>query len=215
MIKYHPSDNLLAQYCAGELPLSLSIAVSAHIEMCDHCQSREKQQEALHAMQTWDEAATETVNFGDLLQSILATPVEAKTMPVRPELVIALADKQFKLPHALRACNDLHWSGMGAVNRARVISDEKNVRASLLHISAGGQIPTHQHKGYEITLLLDGSFSDELDSYSRGDFILLQGDVNHSPRTEKGCLCYTVQDAPLHFTRGVSKALNPLGKLIY
>ena len=109
----------------------------------------------------------------------------------------------------------MHWSGIGAVRRARIVSDEKNVRASLLHISAGGQIPAHQHKGYEITLLLEGSFSDELGSYEKGDFILLQGDVNHSPKTEKGCLCYTVLDAPLHFTRGVSKVLNPLGKLIY
>jgi len=215
MIKHHPSDTLLAQYCAGELPLSLSIALSAHIEMCDHCQSREKQQEDLQAMQTWGEAATEALNLGDMLQDILATPIDQTKAPLKAAVSIAIAGKQFKLPRALRAFNDLHWSGIGAVRRARIVSDEKNVRASLLHISAGGQIPAHQHKGYEITLLLEGSFSDELGSYEKGDFILLQGDVNHSPKTEKGCLCYTVLDAPLHFTRGVSKVLNPLGKLIY
>ncbi|PKG56926.1 anti-sigma factor, partial [Shewanella sp. GutDb-MelDb] len=30
-----------------------------------------------------------------------------------------------------------------------------------------------------------------------------------------GCLCYTVVDAPLRFTKGISKLLNPIGELIY
>jgi len=74
----------------------------------------------------------------------------------------------------------------------------------------------HEHKGYEVTLLLAGSFSDEYGSYNRGEFLFyLAGDAKHSPKTENGCLCYAVQDAPLHFTQGMSKVLNPLGKLIY
>ncbi|MFT6984649.1 MAG: putative transcriptional regulator [Psychromonas sp.] len=215
MIKHHPSESLLAQYCAGELPFSLSIALSAHIEMCPHCQTSEKQREAEQATQIWDEIKTETVDLGDLLQSILATPIDPVQTIAKPAASIALAGEQFTLPHAFRSFNGFNWSGIGPVNRARVIRNEKNVRASLLHISAGGEIPAHQHKGYELTLLLDGRFSDEQGSYNKGDFILLQGDVNHSPKTDKGCLCYTVQDAPLHFTRGMSKVLNPLGKLIY
>lgn len=215
MIKHHPSEQLLAQYCAGELPFSLSIALSAHIEMCAHCQAREKQLEAAQAEQTWNEIETEAMDFSDMLQDILATPSEQMQVLPKPVASIDLAGQQFTLPHAFRSFKRFTWSAFGAINRARVISDEKNVRASLLHISKGGEIPTHQHKGYELTLLLDGCFSDEHGTYSKGDFILLDGDVKHSPKTEEGCLCYTVQDAPLHFTRGMSKVLNPLGKLIY
>lgn len=215
MIKHHPSEPLLAKYCAGELPFSLSIALSAHIEMCEQCQAREKQSEAAQATQIWDEIKTETVDFGDMLQNILATPIDQLQATIEPVASIELAGEQFKLPHAFRSFKRFNWSGFGAVNRARVISDEKNVRSSLLHISAGGVIPVHQHKGYELTLLLAGSFSDEYGSYKKGDFILLDGQLKHSPKTTSGCLCYTVQDAPLHFTLGMSMVLNPLGKLIY
>jgi len=215
MIKHHPSAPLLAQYCAGELPFSLSIALSAHIEMCEYCQTREKQRVAAQATQTWNDIKIEAVDFGDMLQDILATPVDQLQATMKPAACIELAGETFKLPHAFRSFKRFTWSGFGAINRARMIIDEKKVRSSLLHISAGGEIPTHQHKGYELTLLLEGSFNDEHGTYKKGDFILLDGDVTHSPKTSGGCLCYTVQDAPLHFTHGMSKVLNPLGKLIY
>ncbi len=34
MIKYHPYESMLVAFAAGELPTSLTIAVSAHAEMC-------------------------------------------------------------------------------------------------------------------------------------------------------------------------------------
>ncbi|MGL5391190.1 MAG: ChrR family anti-sigma-E factor, partial [Shewanella sp.] len=39
--------------------------------------------------------------------------------------------------------------------------------------------------------------------------------TEHAPTTKSGCLCYTVLNAPLHFTKGLSKLLNPIGELIY
>ena len=215
MIKHHPSEQLLAQYCCGELAFSLSIAMSAHIEMCPECQCKEETIVASQADSAWDNKETEIADFGDMLQGIFAAPKELQKTPKKTNTSIILEGIDFHLPTAFRSFKQLKWSGFGAINRARVISDEQNVRASLLHIKEGGEIPSHQHKGYELTLLLEGSFSDEHGTYQKGDFILLSGDIKHSPKTEQGCLCYAVQDAPLHFTNGMSKVLNPLGKLIY
>ncbi|MDX2319844.1 MAG: ChrR family anti-sigma-E factor [Moritella sp.] len=215
MIKHHPSEGLLTQYCAGELPFSLSIGLSAHIEMCPHCQGLQQEMEALQAEDFWGGKTVEHVDFSDMLHGILATPVAPLIIKPKPILSVEIVGKQFNLPNAFASFKNFSWAGFGMINRARVVTDENNVRSSLLHINAGGEIPTHQHKGYELTLLLDGSFSDEYGTYSKGDFILLDGDIKHSPKTKKGCLCYTVQDAPLHFIHGMSKVLNPLGKLIY
>lgn len=215
MIKHHPSDQLLAQYSSGELAFSLSIALSAHIEMCPQCQQKERQIVAAQADKAWHKEQVEEVNFGDMLQGILATPVITKQRTEKTDNTVSVGGRTITLPNAFRSFDQLKWSGFGTINRARVINDEENVRASLLHIKEGGEIPQHQHNGYELTLLLDGSFSDEHGSYQKGDFILLSGDVKHSPKTEQGCLCYTVQDAPLHFMSGMSKVLNPLGKFIY
>lgn len=40
MIKYHPYESMLVAFAAGELPTSLTIAVSAHAEMCPECQAK-------------------------------------------------------------------------------------------------------------------------------------------------------------------------------
>jgi len=84
-----------------------------------------------------------------------------------------------------------------------------------LHIDADGEVPTHTHKGFEITLLLDGSFEDDMGTYHPGDFIELNGEHNHQPKTKEGCLCYTVADDALQFTEGFHKLFNPIGSLLY
>ncbi|PKG38473.1 ChrR family anti-sigma-E factor [Psychromonas sp. Urea-02u-13] len=216
MIKFHPNKKMLTAFSAGELPLSLSIAVSAHIELCEECAQQAQQVEESLSHDTWHDESLENADFGDMLQSIMTTSFEPLETVVRaPHARVHIAGRDYQLPTAFRQYQDLKWSGFGAISRARIVNDEKNVRASLLHIGEGGRIPEHKHKGYELTLLLDGSFTDESGTYEKGDFILLDGDKSHSPYTEKGCLCYAVQDAPLHFMSGVSKVLNPLGNLIY
>ncbi|MCG6202081.1 ChrR family anti-sigma-E factor [Psychromonas antarctica] len=216
MIKFHPSQHMLKVFSAGDLPLSLSLAMSAHIELCPDCAAQAERFEALLSEDIWQEHDVENADFGDMLQAIMAKPLETQIKPTVPAKVMThIAGKDYLLPTAFRQFKELKWSGFGAISRARVISDEQNVRASLLHIGKNGRIPEHHHKGYELTLLLSGCFSDETGTYHKGDFIWIDGDKSHSPYTEEGCLCYAVQDAPLHFVRGMSKVLNPLGNLIY
>ena len=49
MIKHHPSETLLTQYCAATLPASLSLAVSIHVDMCPVCQAKVEKLEASNA----------------------------------------------------------------------------------------------------------------------------------------------------------------------
>ena len=42
------------------------------------------------------------------------------------------------------------------------------------------------HTGFELTLLLDGEFSDEDGHYVPGDFMMLDGRHNHTPKTIEG-----------------------------
>jgi len=44
---------------------------------------------------------------------------------------------------------------------------------------------------------------------------MLDGRHNHTPKTIEGCLCFTVVSSALHFNKGISKLLNPIGNLIY
>ena len=216
MIKFHPSRDMLNEHLAGKLPLSLTVAVSAHIELCAQCKELAQELESLQSQQLWQAADDAPVDFGDMLHSILAEQPETQLEVIdKPTATIQVAAINYQLPAAFSIFSELKWSGFGSLSRARVINNENEVRASLLHIDKGGSIPKHQHKGYELTLLLDGSFADENGTYHKGDFIYLEGGAAHAPFSKNGCLCYAVQNAPLHFVSGISKVLNPLADLLY
>ena len=73
---------------------------------------------------------------------------------------------------------------------------------NLLWIRAGRKMPAHTHEGSEITLVLDGAFSDTRGRYGRGDIALADEDVDHSPVAEndRPCICLAITDAPLRLT---------------
>lgn len=151
----------------------------------------------------------------DMLAQITSLPVEEPTTRPKTVTEIEVAGKRISLPNAIKSLALKEWQGLGKISRARINLDDETRRTSLLHIDKGGSVPHHTHKGFEITLLLQGSFEDEMGTYHAGDFIWLSGEHTHNPVTQEGCVCLTVSSDALHFTQGVSQLFNPLGKLIY
>ncbi|MBV7299729.1 ChrR family anti-sigma-E factor [Enterovibrio paralichthyis] len=222
MIKHHPSDELLLAHAGGELPASMTIAVAAHCEMCDTCAEKVAQYEITLSDSAFDEtlnvetSESDSAVFATMMAAITRGDITPVTkMTASPEAHIDVAGERYTLPVALRRYYQLGWSSVGSISRARLPLNEGDTRASLLHIGMNGTVPSHTHKGMELTLLLSGHFEDEKGTYVPGDFIILDGSTNHTPHTHDGCLCYTVADAPLHFTKGVSQLLNAVGRVIY
>ncbi|WP_340679773.1 ChrR family anti-sigma-E factor [Paraglaciecola sp.] len=220
MIKHHPSPSLLSNFSQGQLSASLSIGVSAHLELCNQCQRQVMQQEEIVMRQLCDEDISDTNSdesdnmFDTMLNSI--TEDDSELIPNHSEIRhINIKGNNYALPRALQSVRLSNWLKFGKLARAKIDLNEGQVHANLLHIEAGGGIPQHTHKGFELTLLLAGTFSDDRGNYVAGDFIWLNNTHTHSPETQSGCLCYTVANDALHFTQGISKALNPIGRLIY
>ncbi|AOT10567.1 ChrR family anti-sigma-E factor [Pseudoalteromonas luteoviolacea] len=226
MIKYHPSKQLMHKHVAGELPVGLSVAIAAHIELCDKCKCEVEELEAKLATQFFNSESAECGFHGDnisteddllfdaMLSDITSLDVDTHVKPLEASM-FDYQDKSVQLPRAIAALKLGSFINAGKVSRARFELDEGPMRSSLLHIKPGGEIPEHTHTGFELTLLLDGTFEDESGKYVPGDFIMLDGRHNHTPKTEEGCLCFTLVDNALHFNKGLSKLLNPIGKLIY
>ena len=240
MIKHHPQHELLVSHANGVLPLSMAIAVSAHCALCETCReqialiteqaansalnpdgahaAKHIDQESIHTAHIEAENTQATnvpvMDIDAMLAQIMAKPA-ATDVPNNAPLNIQVKQQHYTVPSVFRQHLARPWQILGKVSRMRFDVDEMNTRASLLHIDAQGEIPQHTHKGYELTLLLAGAFSDLNGDYVPGDFIVLDSQHLHSPKTVDGCLCYTVLDAPLHFTKGLSKLLNPIGELIY
>jgi len=81
----------------------------------------------------------------------------------------------------------------------------------LLKMGAGRKLPAHTHRGYEMTLMLEGAYADHLGEFCPGDFVELDGSVTHQPVIDEAadCICLTVTDAPVRFTEGWARLLNP------
>ena len=229
MIKHHPNAAILKDFVDGTLADSVSLIVSSHVELCEHCQ----QQVSMLTAQAADsvfESDTSVLQLSDSqMDAFLSddgefdfdaiaqiTADSSQAIEVTPEVQqVTVADTTFTIPRALNSVARKDWMNLGKISRARLDFDDEAHHTSLLHIDKDGQVPCHTHKGFEITLLLEGSFEDEMGVYNKGDFIWLDGDHTHQPATKEGCVCLTVSSDALYFTKGVSQLFNPLGKYIY
>ncbi|PTP95594.1 ChrR family anti-sigma-E factor [Vibrio splendidus] len=236
MIKHHPNAAILKDFVDGTLADSVSLIVSSHVELCEHCQQQVSMLTAQAADTVFESdtsafendtarlklsdsemdaflADDEEFDF-DVIDQITADSSQA--IEVTPEVQqVTVADTTFTIPRALNSVARKDWMNLGKISRARLDFDDEAHHTSLLHIDKDGQVPCHTHKGFEITLLLEGSFEDEMGVYNKGDFIWLDGDHTHQPATKEGCVCLTVSSDALYFTKGVSQLFNPLGKYIY
>lgn len=152
--------------------------------------------------------------FDEMVNNITASN-DIATVTTHAPKTITFKGNEYQLPTALQHMTLGKPAQIGKLTRSRIQLNEGEIHTSLLHIAPSGGVPEHTHKGFELTLLLEGEFSDEQGDYVAGDFIMLDGRHQHNPISAKGCLCYTVANGALHFTKGINKILNPIGAFIY
>ena len=242
MINHHPKIDLLIQYVNGELPASISAGIKMHADLCPKCDNQiiELTKHAAETCFASDDnlvgmrsngnssegTGSESLdlrqedqeyNFDaqSMIDNITDMPAETELKVDDTPVSIKLRGVEYDLPNVMKHMSLGKAAQIGKLSRSRVLLDEGHIHSSLLRIEAGGSIPEHTHNGYEITLLLEGSFKDDMGEYVAGDFIVLDGKHQHQPISELGCLCYTVVSDSLHFTQGINKLLNPIGTFIY
>jgi putative transcriptional regulator len=215
-INFHPDAELLEEFAQGRLPAGLSVAVSAHVELCEECRDQTSRAEAKASvdwLQSPERKSSE--DFSHLIAGIVGAPQQKESVAdVCPVNEIRMPGHSVTLPRALAgiASEGLVWKKLvGGINQAQVILDDES-QCEFIYMKPGSQVPVHKHQGNEITLVLDGSFSDELGHYKVSDFIIRDRDQMHQPASEAGCLCFAVLDGPLAFTRGIARLLNPLNR---
>jgi len=230
MISHHPKHELLSAYVEGVLPASLSAAIAVHADLCEICAQNIKHLTDKLADNFFSPESTAYSSYSDKIASdmrptkhpsytdMIASITHDDSivdLPNEAPLEIEIKGSTYKLPTALRSMSMMGWQKMGKLSRSRLNLNEGSLHSSLLHIEKKGGVPQHTHKGFELTLLLEGSFEDDMGTYTKGDFIWLTNNHTHTPYTKESCLCLTVADDALQFTQGFSKLLNPIGAFIY
>ena len=91
------------------------------------------------------------------------------------------------------------------------LPDVDGCEVSLLRIEGGRAMPVHTHHGSEITVVVQGGFSDDNGHYGVGDIAYADDEVNHKPIADAGevCICFAVVDAPVRLTGPLGRLVNP------
>ena len=224
-VKFHPGLMLLEQYVEGTLSADVALAVSAHIDLCPHCQQlnnditndqaavlTEQQVSGRNDEQEWNQMLDFITNQPVLAASVIT---DTKAAPVAS---VTVNGKTFQIPRALArlAENQNKWLHLGGIATAKLPTAEKQ-HVSLLYIDKGTEVPNHTHLGLEMTLVLAVLIVDENGEYGVGDLLINSPEDTHTPRTlaDEDCLCLSVLSAPLKFKKGLTRLLNPLQQFFY
>lgn len=206
-ISHHIPDELMAAYVAGSLPQAFSLVVAAHVSMCDDCRS------ALLAHEVAGGVVLDTTASADVSESLKASildqldddfdpaPAPAPRLGVYPGPVMeALKGKGPK------------WKRLGGGVKQCIIDINNEGSSRLLYIPPGQAVPDHGHNGLELTLVLQGAFSDGTGHFKVGDVEVADTDLDHVPTADSGaaCICLAATDAPLKFNTFVPRLLQPL-----
>lgn len=208
MANYHPSDELLMEFAAGQKNDPLGILVACHLESCPACQTR---------MQVFEQLGGELLDDAKPIKvsdSLLKKVLSHLNDPEEPSTVTT---GDSRIPKPLRRFvpnfyDTLQWKGFSKnIKEFTLPFSNKEYTAKFYKIAAGKELPVHTHKGNEYTLVMSGKFSDDAGDYQKGDFILADTSTHHQPRAgmEEDCICFAVMDAPLKFTGFFGRMLNP------
>ncbi len=215
MINHHPSTELLLSHAAGNLPAGFSLVVASHAFMCADCRRRIAHAESIGGalLYAMEPAEISQDALHDVLQRI-----ETGNVPDEDEERRVLQNGG-EAPEPLRAFvpgafNDLPWRTLApGMKHIRIPLDDDSVsKARLIRLAPGIATPAHSHKGHELTMVLKGTFSDEIGRFGPGDLQETDHSVSHQPIADTGedCICLIVTDAPLKFDNLVGKILQPI-----
>jgi putative transcriptional regulator len=208
MIEPFTLDDLVMGHAAGTLPEPVALAVATHLALSP--QSR--------PLYRW----CETVG-GVLLDAIEPEPLTSDSWDrmasrlgeaIEPPLSAPPADPRIPVPlraYVSGSLEQLRWRNLGNAAEAELPVAAAGFRTSLLRVRAGKAVPQHTHEGHELTVVLEGAFSDGVGRYRRGDLAIADPALDHRPIAEEGvdCLCLAVTDAPLRLTGRLGRLLNP------
>ncbi|SMO94028.1 ChrR family anti-sigma-E factor [Paracoccus laeviglucosivorans] len=208
-ISHHMTDDILADYADGRLAQAFAVVVAAHISICDECRARVEAADTLGGVLLQDsDGVAMSADRRDRMMAALDQPVH-DPIAIGPSGIFPGAVMQ-----ALNG-NPPRWRMLGGGIRQQILIDDNKGSLRLLYIPPGRAVPEHGHQGIEMTLVLQGSFSDSAGRFGRGDVELAHDDVNHQPIADPGeaCICLAATDAPLRFNALIPRLLQPLFRI--
>lgn len=193
---HHVGEDLLLAYAAGSVTGERALICAVHLSFCPECRNLVAAAEKV--------AGAILEESPDPSESPMPVPTELGCTEFSPLNGVNGADGGMPtLPEPLRsAAGALElgkaWRNVWFGVRERPIGGF-GPSARLMWIPAGRRMPRHDHGGEELTLVLQGSFSDGTGVYCVGDIQTGLPGLDHQPKAgpEGPCICLVVESGGL------------------
>ncbi|WP_421862477.1 ChrR family anti-sigma-E factor [Motiliproteus sp.] len=212
-IQYHPDDATLLAFSNATLERNFAVLVACHLRHCPRCRQRLRQAEQLGAelMQRLQPAEVSP----DCKQALFDR-LDEPAGQTKSESHGAALPKKSLIPALLQNWTDQDFETVPWKRIAPGIQQHKidlgSSNLSLLRIAPGTCMPAHGHQGSELTMVLRGSYSDEIGRFQPGDIADLDDEIEHQPIADRNehCICLIATDAPLRFNSWVPRLMQGL-----
>lgn len=208
-ITHHPSIATLMSCAAGSQPEAQAAVVASHVAMCPLCRRELKDLELIGAAM-FDDMPSVAVKGEAPVPA--ARALEAETPASVPHVSV-----EGDVPYPLRAVlpaelGRIKWKRLAPGIWHHPIPLSKGARGDLrlIKVAPGIALPEHGHGGEELTLLLAGSYRDELGTFRRGDVADLDDEVEHRPVADarEGCVCLIATERKARFKGLIARIMQ-------
>lgn len=209
-INFDNLDALISGYVAGSLPLPLHVMMASQLEISDEHHSfvsalenaagNELEELPPVPLLKRDEALDLIFSNGDETQSAHGIDTRCDVMPS------ALVDfTGFKI-------NDIPWKTKLPGFKEFDLGNIDGCDVSMFWIKPGRTVPMHTHDGKEISMVLQGAFTDERGFFGRGDISIADENVEHRPTADMSapCIGFAVTDGPQRLTGSLKQRIGDI-----
>ena len=214
MITHHPEPDILTEYAGGALHQGAMLVIACHLEGCALCRQEVSLWESAGGalLEETEGVAMSEGALGRVLARLETRPRATQT-PVLPGFL-----RGFDIPGPL---------ARQKIGRRRVVmpgiwfaplgEGEGSARTYLVYAKANTVLAEHNHQGREFTQVLGGAFRDDLGIFARGDFVLTDDSLEHSPTVtgDGACLCLISADAPMRLKSFPARLVQAVTGTLY
>ncbi len=215
---HHPGEAVLIDYAGGALCEGAALVVATHLAFCPCCRDAVADLDAIGGA-LLEDLEPEPLAPGCLDALLARIDRDAARGDAAPHADTRQTDTTEtnttdpRLPAPLRGylrgpLERQRWRFLQPGMRGVDLRTGGTASVRLLRLAGGVRVPRHTHDGLELTVVLEGGFSDAFGAFGPGDMAVGDATIDHSPRSDpEGCLC-------LAATIGALRLTGPLGRWV-
>lgn len=218
-IQHHPNFESLMSCSAGSMPEAFAAVMASHISVCPACRKELALMEDI-GVELFSKIAPAAITREAPIAVMRRAEADGEPHDAAAALpgASSMGSKPGGMPAPLAplAGPDLErvaWRRLapGIQHFPIPLSPGAKGHLRLVKVAPGAVLPTHDHGGTELTLVLKGSYSDVTGQYRAGDVSDIAEGIEHSPLADakEGCVCLIASDQKIRFKSLMARLWQP------